>query len=553
MINKLISRIWLLVISAFVLQSCAKKLDLFPQNDLTPDKAYADAAAYKSVLAKIYGSLASGGNGGLAIDGVGNPDISGNLDEGSQIAFIRPFFNCQELPTDEAMCGWNDQTIKDYHNLSWTPADPFLKGMYARPIWNITLINEYLRESTDEKLSSRGIIGADADDIKKSRGEVRFLRAFNYWLMMDLFGKSTFITEDNVVGTELPGEISREELFDYVESELKAIENEMAPVKTAVYGRVDQGAAWALLARIYLNAQVYTGTAKWNEAITYAKKVIDGGYQLHQTVVKGYSGYEQLFMADNDKHKNELIFAVECDGTTLKSYGNTTFFVNAASAGDKKDFFEGGSSGWKGYVATRGFADRFPDLSGNTDKRALFTTSVYGTSNLTIPSLEQDPLFEGGLHIKKYVNKRSDSLAVKDVVQKTFADIDFPVFRLSEMYLIYAEAVLRGGTTGDAGTALNYVNLVRTRGYGGSISGNITAGELTLQFILDERARELYWEGHRRTDLVRYNQLTTSTYLWPWKGGVSSGTAVESKYNLYPIPASILSSNPNLTQNDGYN
>jgi hypothetical protein len=544
MINKLINRFLLLALFAFVAQSCSKKLDLFPQNDLTPDKAYADAAAYKNVLAKVYGSLALGGNGGLAQDGVGNPDISGNLDEGSQISFIRPFFNCQELPTDEAMCGWNDQTIKDYHSLKWTKSDPFLKGMYARPIWNITLINEYLRESTDEKLSSRGITGADAEDIRKARAEVRFLRAFNYWVMMDLFGKSTFITEANVVGTDLPGEISRADLFKYIEEELKAVEADLAPVKTAIYGRVDRGAAWALLARVYLNAQVYTGTAKWSEAATYAKKVIDGGYSLRPQ-------YSHLFMADNDKQKDEFMFAIQCDGATLKSYGNTTFIVNAASANDKADFFQGGSSGWKGYVATKGLADLFPDLSGNTDKRALFTTSVYGTNNLAITSLDQDILFEGGLHIKKFVNKRTDGLEIRDVSQRTFADIDFPLFRLSEMYLIYAEAVLRGASTGDLGTALTYVNNIRTRAFGGN-SGNITSGQLNLQFILDERGRELYWEGHRRTDLVRYNQLTTGTYIWPWKGGVSSGTAVDSKYNVFPIPASVLSSNPNLTQNAGY-
>lgn len=553
MINKIINGFLLLTVSVLILQSCAKKLDLFPTNDLTPDKAYADAAAYKNVLAKVYASLALGGNGGLAFDGVGNPDISGNLDEGSQISFIRPFFNLQELPTDEAMVGWNDQTIKDYHNLKWTPADPFLKGMYARPIWNVTLINEYLRESTDEKLASRGITGTDAADIKKSRAEARFLRAFNYWVMIDLFGKSTFITEENSVGTELPREISRKDLFTYVETELKAIETEIAPVRTAIYGRVDQGAVWALLARLYLNAEVYTGTPKWNEAITYAKKVIDGGYQLIQTPVNIYSGYEQLFMADNDKRKNELIFAIECDGATLRSYGNTTFIVNAASGQDKADFFKDGSSGWSGYVATKGLADRFSDLSGATDKRALFTTSLYGTSNLTIASQDQLVIFSAGLHIKKYVNKRSDSLEIRDVANRTFADIDFPVFRLPEMYLIYAEAVLRGGTTGNLATALDYVNAIRTRAYNGTTSGNITGSQLTLQFILDERARELYWEGHRRTDLVRYNQLTTGTYLWPWKGGVSSGTAVDSKYNLFPIPSSVLSSNPNLTQNPGYN
>jgi hypothetical protein len=136
-------------------------------------------------------------------------------------------------------------------------------------------------------------------------------------------------------------------------------------------------------------------------------------------------------------------------------------------------------------------------------------------------------------------------------VNRDFADIDFPIFRLSEMYLIYAEAVLRGGTGGDLATATGYINLIRQRAYGNT-SGNITSGQLDLAFILDERARELYWEGHRRTDLIRYNQLTTGTYLWPWKGGVASGTAVDAKYNIFPIPATNRTANPKLTQNTGY-
>jgi starch-binding outer membrane protein, SusD/RagB family len=536
--NKIINKIILAGVITIAVSSCAKKLDLFPQNDLTPEKTYATAAGYKSVLAKIYGTLSITGNSGPA----GAPDISGGLDEGSQVAFIRMVFNCEELPTDEAVCAWNDQTIKDFHNLKWTADDPFLKGIYARCIYNVTLINEYLREATDTKLTERNITGNEAAEIKKSIAEARFLRAFNYWVMVDLFGKSTFITEADGLGATLPGEKSRTELFTYIENELKAIETELATAKTAEYGRVDQGAAWALLARLYLNAGVYTGTTKYTEAITYAKKVIGAGYGLH-------ADYRQVFMADNDKAKNEFMFAINCDGAKTQAYGNTTFFVHCAAGDDFSEY--GVNGGWFGYRATKGLADLFPDLSGNTDKRAMFTTSKFGTSpsQLVIGDISD---FNQGMHVNKYRNIRSDGGAVSDG-QKNFSDVDFPVFRLPEMYLIYAEAVLRGGTGGDATTALGYLNLIRARA--GATA--FTASDLTpvangLQNILNERGRELYWEGHRRTDLVRYGLLTTGTYLWPWKGGVANGTAVDSKYNIFPIPTTNRTSNPNLTQNTGY-
>jgi hypothetical protein len=126
-----------------------------------------------------------------------------------------------------------------------------------------------------------------------------------------------------------------------------------------------------------------------------------------------------------------------------------------------------------------------------------------------------------------------------------------PIFRLAEQYLIYAEAVLRGGGGGDATTALGYINKLRTRAYGNT-SGNITAGQLTTNFILDERARELFWEGFRRTDLVRYGLFTSSSYLWPFKGGAKGGTGVADFHNIYPIPDADRSVNPNLKQNPGY-
>ncbi|MEI8048941.1 MAG: RagB/SusD family nutrient uptake outer membrane protein [Bacteroidota bacterium] len=541
--NRLIILIFACV-AVFIATSCKKNLDLFPQNDLTQDKAYSTPEGYKSVLAKAYGGLSVTGNTGPA----GTPDIQG-LDEGSQIAFIRMFYNCQELPTDEAIVAWNDQTIHDFHNLKWTSSDPFLKGMYARPIYNITLINEYLRESTDDKVAGRGITGTAATEIKQSRAEVRFLRAFNYWVMMDLFGKSTFITEADGIGTFLPREIQRDSLFLYIESELKAIDGDLATPKSTEYGHVDKATDWSLLARMYLNAQVYTGTTRYNDAATYAKKVIDAGYAL-QT---GQNAYFKLFMADNDKSKNEIIWAINCDGMKGQAYGNTTFLIHAPAGDDAADY--GVTGGWNGYRATSTFGDKFPkDGSGNIDSvadlrgKAFYTSKFSGTPTQGKILTEADVSnFATGYHIKKYVNKRSDGGSVTDPT-KTYSDIDFPVFRLSEMYLIYAEAVLRGATTGDAGNALTYVNIIRTRA-GAAPFGS---PNLTLQNLLDERARELFWEGHRRTDLIRYGMLTTSTYLWPWKGGIASGTAVDSKYNIFPVPAANISANPNLTQNIGY-
>ena len=540
MINNIMKKITFALVAVITVTSCAKKLDLYPTNDQTPDKVYSTPTGYVEVLAKVYGGLASGGNQGPS----GQPDISGGLDEGSQIAFIRPFFNCQELPTDEAVCAWNDQTIHDYHNLAVTSADPFLKGMYARPMWNITLANEYLRYSTDAVVASKGFSADTVAFIKSSRAEVRFLRAFNYWLMMDLFGKSTFVTEADAVGGPFPKEISRPNLFNYVVGELKAIDGDLKPVKTIQYGRVDQGAAWALLARLYLNAGVYTGTPHYDSAVYYASKVIGGGYALQ-------SSYSKLFMADNNvSGKDEFIFSVPIDGLHTQGYGNTTFFAHAASGDESTSDYGVTGGGWYGYRATSGLLNLFTDKTGATDTRALFTTSKYGTtaSQAAIADVSQ---FDQGVHVKKYINKRSDNGTVSDPTGY-FADIDFPVFRLAEMYLIYAEATLRGASNGNSTTALTYLNLLRARAYGGTTTGQLQAIDLTPQLILDERGRELYWEGHRRTDLVRFGQLTTAAYIWPWKGGVASGTAVDSKYNVFPVPASVLASNPNLTQNTGY-
>jgi hypothetical protein len=132
--NKLLNKLIFTGILLTVIISCSKKLDTVPLNGTNPSDTYSTAAGYKGVLAKIYGTLALSGSQGPA----GSPDIGGGLDEGSQIAFIRMFFNCEELPTEEAIVSWNDETIHDFHDLKWTSSDKFLKGIYARPVYNIT-------------------------------------------------------------------------------------------------------------------------------------------------------------------------------------------------------------------------------------------------------------------------------------------------------------------------------------------------------------------------------------------------------------------------------
>lgn len=511
--------------------SCTKDLDLTPTNDVTSEVVYSTPAGYKQSLAKIYGTMALTGNTGPA----GASDVFyPGYDEGQNADFFRTFWNAQELTTDEAITAWGDPGVPDFHNMSYSPANLFLHGVYYKAIYQITISNEFLRQSTDEKLAERGISGADADAIRGYRNEVRFLRAFDNWLLMDLFGNPPFVTEANVVGGPNPEQIQRAELFSYVESELLEIESALPAAKSNEYGRADQAAAWSLLARLYLNAEVYTGTAKWTEAATYAKKVIDAGYSL-------MPDYRHLMLADNNVDNPEFILTINYDRIRTQTYGGTTFLMNGAIGGDMVSSNYGTTDAWSGHRTTKAFVNKFDDPSGNTDKRAQFFTAG---QNLEIASVSS---FRDGYAVTKF---RSTTKTGAVSTLNLFSDIDMPIFRLAEMYLIYAEAVKRGGT-GDVNLAVTYINNLRTRAYGNA-NGNIVAAELTLDFILDERARELYWEGHRRTDLIRYGRFTESTYLWPWKGGIASGTGVAAYKKLFPIPSADMNSNTNLVQNPGY-
>ncbi|MDB5011566.1 MAG: SusD family protein [Mucilaginibacter sp.] len=519
------------------LMSCQKNKILVPNYQVTAQQVYSTPLGYTQSMAKVYASFALTGNQGPA----GSGDVQG-IDEGTS-DFLRLYWCAQELPTDEAVVGWGDPGLPDLHNMSWSSSNLILLGLYERSIYQITLANQFIINSTDAAIASHNITGSDATNIRYYRAEARFLRAFQYAILMDLFANPPFVTDATVVGSTIPPQTTRAVLFSYIESELKAIDPLMvAPMKNQ-YGRADQAAVWALLARIYLNAQVYTGTARYTDAITYSQKVINAGYSL-------ISNYDNLFLADNNLNASENIFSIEYDGNNTQGYGGTTFMTHAPVGGSMPSALFGISGGWGGTRTTSNLVNLFPantnttfPNNGNPDKRAEFWTQG---QSLTINDITS---FTDGYAITKWRNVTSTGAAGSNI---GYSDVDEPLFRLPEMYLIYAEAVLRGGSGGDATTALGYINKIRTRAYGGSTAGNITAGQLTTSFILDERARELYWEGFRRTDLIRYGEFTTSTYLWPFKGGAKAGTSVPDFRNIYPIPDQDRAVNPNLKQNPGY-
>ncbi|MEO6130882.1 MAG: RagB/SusD family nutrient uptake outer membrane protein, partial [Saprospiraceae bacterium] len=614
-----------------------------------------------------------------------------------------------------------------------TSGDGFIFAFYSRLYYQIVICNEYLRETTDAKLSARGVDAVVMELVHGYRAEVRFLRALSYGHALDMFRNVPFVTEVDAVGSFFPNQIQAADLFAYVESELLAIENEIAPARTNEYGRADQGAVWTLLAKLYLNSEVYVGTPRYTDCVTYCNKVINAGYTLEPK-------YQDLFLADNNK-SNEIIFPVTFDGRYTRTYGGTTFLVFAAIGGSMNPAESGVSGAWGGLRTTREFVAKFPEDIGGiivvpnegnsasypklyvpgayqgwvgtntqtslasiannkifeghvyfpTDNSPFFFTKVPSSSfalrlgdngadgtlesngdTIRVPTaglyainvnlnnntytLEKqtwsifgdavpsgsdvdltynasknamevavdlkdgnfifranhdgavnlgdngaDALLEQGgapIHVKNgsylirlYIGKPDytyeilstsfdtrglfytdgQNIDINDITlftdgyairkfrnitstgqpgsNKDFPDTDFPMFRLADVLLMGSEALVRGN--GDRGLALDYFNRVRHRAYGGS-GGGISDADLTLQMLIDERARELYWECHRRTDLIRFGQFSQTDYLWAWKGGVKEGKSVESFRDVFPIPASDLGANPNLMQNPGY-
>jgi starch-binding outer membrane protein, SusD/RagB family len=513
--NKYKFKIFFSAVVAGMLFSCVGDLDVEPidPNQITSAVVFNDPAAYKQALSKLYAGFAVSGQQGPS----GRPDISG-VDEGFS-CYSRSYWYLQELTTDEAVWTYDENQIFNLHYQNWTPSDVLINAMFARIVYVVVLANEFIRNTAD---------ATDAEYIMYNR-EARFLRALAYYHGLDLYGNMPFVTEANGVsaGDFLPPQTSRAELFTYIETELKEIQEELG-APGFEYGRADQTAAAMLLAKLYLNAEVYLGSGndKYTEAIAELEKVISSPYHSISP------DFLDNFVADNHKSK-EIIFPINYDGNRTQAYAITQVMIMGNS----------GNGGWSGLRTTSGLVDKF---TVPNDFRDTFAKEDKGQSK-AITAINQGKEGYGVFKFRKE-NKDLSAGFVGD-----FPNTDFPLFRLADAYLMYAEALNRSG--GDVALAVPLINQLRTRS-GETALPTITSGDLSgeagLDFILDERARELYWEGHRRTDLIRFGKFTGGEYLWPWKGNQPAGASTPEYLNLFPIPSNDLGANPNLEQNTGY-
>ena len=498
--------------------SCTNDLNTEPKVELSLEQLLGqDPNAIEGIMSKLYGSFALSGP-----DGAGSSDIS---DDPGESPFLRGIINLQEFTADGMKNRWGDDGLDQLTTTSdWDENNKFFRYLYNRVYYTVPQCNNLLSVLTSVDINNKEQVIA----------EVKFLRSLAYFYMIDCFGKGVLVTEaENGVSTPLP-EASREELFNFTVSELTSIIDQLP--ETNSYGRANKYAASMLLAKLYMNAEVYVGTAHYSDAMTYINKIVtESSYTLDNDFVA-------LFSADNNL-SNEIIFPLIADATVSQSYGNTTYIVNGSmnSATMNTSLFgnPGGNDAWAGHRATKAWYSLFGDLNTTTDDRA----DLFWTTGHTYEMTDYKE-WTNGYPSVKFRNTNFNSASGPATV---FSSTDFPLYRLADAYLMYAECYLRGGG-GSATLALEYVNDVRGRSH----ANLITAGDLTLDFILDERARELNLEGHRRTDLIRFGKFTGGSYLWPWKGNTLNGASIPSTYNLFPIPLTALQANPNLTQNPGY-
>lgn len=492
-----------------------------------------------SLFNKIYSRLVLTGN----VLPAGDPDWK-DLDEGL-MGFSRILFSLQEFGADQVYWIWSDPGITDVTKNQVDAQNLLVEALFHRLYYNIWLCNSYLNRTQNQA------------ELTMKRAEVRFLRAYFYYYLLDMFGNVPIVTDNTTFTTT--AQSTRQQLYDFVEAELLAAEPDLATVGYKEdYYRVDKAAAWLLLSRLYLNAPVYySAYNEYDKAALYASKVIQSSYDLA-------TNYRWLFMGDNDINSNyndawkEMIFTIRQEGADTKSWSGSVFQVASMSSYTMPS--TGCQNSWE-CIRSRGelvdlfFAD--PSVAEGTandltqaaqDDRARFCNSYNGMTWNYRGNSGYGSEFTKGWAIQKWSNwyaDSGDSLSLGSSPE--WPDTDIPLMRKAEAYLNYAEAVLRGGAQVGDLTAVEAVNVVRRRAHASEVQS------VSLDYILDERGREFYAEGYRRTDLIRFGKFGGNTgYQWEGKSGVKNGADFPQYMNLYPIPTRLLQAMYQGVQNPGY-
>lgn len=529
------------------LASCVRDLDTLPLNATDPISEYVygtSEEAYVTGLTRLYFQF------------VTNDLTDLQSMDGGASEIIRAFWSVQETTTDAAKCSWgNDAWVRALNTNTWSEVqNDAVYAVYVRTLQGISYVNEYLRQTSSDKLQERGVDASLAAKIAEFRDEARFIRAYLYWMALDVFGNVPFITEESPVGgAYYPKQASRTTVFNYCVSELKYLMSSSSKMYEPrhLYPRADKGSAAGLLARLYLNAEVYTGTPMWTEAKTVCEKIFEMGYTL-------CPDYAALFRGDNGQNmqaRGEFLWTVDYNDDNTESYGGTSYLLAAAlAATDITDESRpnGQRHGWAGLRVPYEYVERYFGVTGQNYVTGEYEVADKRGEVFYIKGRQQS--MEGELYnymhgwsCLKYNNiphdQTNESFLAMSAV-KDYSDVDFPMIRLAEIYLIYAEACMR---LEDASPALPYLEALAQR------AGVAAPEEVTVDFLVAERARELMWEAHRRTDLIRYGIFNTIGYIWPYKGGDSfAGQSFPAYKCIFAIPPTELASNPELKQNPGY-
>ena len=567
-INKIFSVLG--VSLALGLVSCVDDLNREPidPNQITPESAQ---GYINQIMAKCYSGMAVSGQTGPD----GNSDISG-LDGGTS-QYTRALFMLQEFTTDESKWIWPDAGVIDLNTNTWGNGNENIFGTYSRLYTHIAICNDFLR------LVSGGMdVPADMQaTVEQYKLEARALRAMSYYWVLDLFGNGGYVDETTDIGVK-PVQYTRRQLYDWLVEELETLVEAFPKNEPVIYGRVGVDGVEALLARVYLNAEVYTDgqVSAWDKCSQHCENII----ARHQGT--GWSGtglvpaYMYIFCGDNDEYMpggggvNEILWGIPYDSQYIQAYGGSMFLCAAGISNltmalnnatmTASDY--GMSAQWGCMHATEQFADKFEnnpndqrwimwckDTQGFSKENTDFSTFTdgYGVvkftnllkGNVTDPSqwnttdnTQNWSTANGGIY---------DPVGGSAARAQNFPDTDLPLLRLADVYLMYTEANIMGGA-GNANDALNYVNLVRAR----AGLQAWTQSDLTADNILDERCRELYWELTRRSDLVRHGKY--SAYNWSWKSNEVNGAPFAETMDLFPIPQNVIAAQPEFNQNPGY-